>query len=98
LNLKWTTLYSTLKVTYVVVSSILNTWEPIERVIHDYGGQAGESLHLFSVVLKMYKVDETPSERLAHVCSEHHDVEKLKIYLTPANISSVNIGRGASGN
>ena len=61
--------------------------EPIERVIHDYGNQAGELLRLFSVALKMHKVDETPSDCLARVRSEHHDVENLKIHLSPGNIS-----------
>jgi RNA-dependent RNA polymerase len=61
--------------------------DPIERVIHDYGDQAGELLRLFSVALKMHKVGETPSDCLARVCSEHHDVENLKIHLPSGNIS-----------
>jgi RNA-dependent RNA polymerase len=60
--------------------------DPIKKVIHEYGDQASELLRLFSVELKMHQ-DETSSDCLARVRSEHHDIEKLKLRLPVGNFS-----------
>ncbi|KAI0253578.1 RdRP-domain-containing protein [Lactifluus subvellereus] len=52
---------------------------PIEQVIHDYGAGASELLRLFSEALKMRKVDESPSDCLARVRSEHLTVKPLQL-------------------
>jgi RNA-dependent RNA polymerase len=53
--------------------------QPIEEVIHEYGAQASELLRLFSVGLRMHKVDETPSDCLARVRSEHRTIKPLRL-------------------
>jgi RNA-dependent RNA polymerase len=64
-----------------------NLREPIEKVIDEYGNQASELLRLFSVALRMLKVDETPIDCLARVRSEHCDIKKPKPHLAEGNIS-----------
>jgi RNA-dependent RNA polymerase len=59
---------------------------PIEKVIHEYGDQANELLRLLSMELKMHQ-DETSSDCLARVRSEHHDIEKLKLHLPVGTFS-----------
>ncbi|KAI0253552.1 RdRP-domain-containing protein [Lactifluus subvellereus] len=52
---------------------------PIEQVINDYGAGASELLRLFSEALKRRKVDESPSDCLVRVRSEHFTVRPLQL-------------------
>ncbi|KAI0253555.1 RdRP-domain-containing protein [Lactifluus subvellereus] len=52
---------------------------PIEQVINDYGAGASKLLRLFSEALKRRKVDESPSDCLARVRSEHLTVKPLQL-------------------
>ena len=52
---------------------------PIEEVIYDYGAGASELLRQFSEALKMRKVDESPSDCLARVRSEHLTINPLRL-------------------
>jgi RNA-dependent RNA polymerase len=53
--------------------------KPIEDAIQHYGDQASEFLRLFSVALKMRKMDEHPSDCLARVRSDHSTIRPLRL-------------------
>ena len=50
---------------------LFNLRDAIEGVIRDYGTEASELLHSFSLALRIRRVDETPRACLARVCKEH---------------------------
>ena len=59
--------------------------KPIEQAIHYYGAEASEFLRLFSVALKMRKVDEEVGDLFARTRSNHPRIEPLR--LAPGHIS-----------
>jgi RNA-dependent RNA polymerase len=52
---------------------------PIEQVIRDYGAEASELLRLFSVALRMHQEDETPSQCLARLRSDHPTIKPIRL-------------------
>ena len=59
--------------------------KPIEQAIHYYGAEASEFLRLFSVALKMRRVDEEVGDLFSRTRSNHAKIEPLR--LAPGHIS-----------